>query len=141
MVVVKIGTYYGHFSRIYRSNLSIYLQNYMKNGLIFKTTNQKCFFFNTVHNLITFSIVFTNKNRGGGYFWLPQHLFFFFFFFFFSIISFLPFFYIFLYWSVWWSEWPLVGGGGGGGLKVPPLFLFVKTIEKVIRLCTVLKKR
>ena len=29
---------------------------------------------------------------------------------------------------------------GGGGLKVPPpLFLFVKTIEKVIRLCTVLK--
>ena len=30
---------------------------------------------------------------------------------------------------------------GGGGLKVPPLFLFVKTIEKVIRLCTVLKKK
>ena len=28
---------------------------------------------------------------------------------------------------------------GGGGLKVPPLFLFVKTIEKVMRLCTVLK--
>ena len=28
-----------------------------------------------------------------------------------------------------------------GGLKVPPLFLFVKTIEKVIRLCTVLKKK
>ena len=28
----------------------------------------------------------------------------------------------------------------GGGHKVPPpLFLFVKTIEKVIRLCTVLK--
>ena len=25
----------------------------------------------------------------------------------------------------------------GGGLKVPPLFLFVKTLEKVIRLCTV----
>ena len=24
------------------------------------------FFFNTVHNLITFSIVFTNKSRGGG---------------------------------------------------------------------------
>ena len=31
-----------------------YLQNYQSN-----------FFFNTVHNLITFSIVFTNKNRGG----------------------------------------------------------------------------
>ena len=30
---------------------------------------------------------------------------------------------------------------GGGGLKVSPLFLFVKTIEKVIRLCTVLKKK
>ena len=30
---------------------------------------------------------------------------------------------------------------GGGGLKVPPPFLFVKTIEKVIRLCTVLKKK
>ena len=29
---------------------------------------------------------------------------------------------------------------GGGGLKVPSPFLFVKTIEKVIRLCTVLKK-
>ena len=26
-----------------------------------------------------------------------------------------------------------------GGLKVPPLFLFGKTIEKGIRLCTVLK--
>ena len=31
---------------------------------------------------------------------------------------------------------------GGGGLTVPPpLFLFVKTIEKVIRLCTVVKKK
>ena len=30
---------------------------------------------------------------------------------------------------------------GGGGLKVPPLFLFVKTIEKEIRLGTVLKKQ
>ena len=30
---------------------------------------------------------------------------------------------------------------GGGGLNVPPIFLFVKTIEKVIRLCTVLKKK
>ena len=30
----------------------------------------------------------------------------------------------------------------GRGLNVPPpLFLFVKTIEKVIRLCTVLKKK
>ena len=29
----------------------------------------------------------------------------------------------------------------GGGLRVPPLFLFVNTIEKVIRLCTVLKKK
>ena len=27
-----------------------------------------------------------------------------------------------------------------GGSKCPPPFLFVKTIEKVIRLCTVLKK-
>ena len=56
------------FSRIYRSKLSIYLQNYVKNGLIFKTTNQKKKKkINTVHNLITFSIVFTNKNRGGGH--------------------------------------------------------------------------
>ena len=53
----------------FRSNLSIYLQNYVKNGLIFKTTNQKKI--NTVHNLITFSIVFTNKNRGGGHFEPP----------------------------------------------------------------------
>ena len=29
---------------------------------------------------------------------------------------------------------------GGGGSKGPPPFLFVKTIEKVIRLCIVLKK-
>ena len=29
---------------------------------------------------------------------------------------------------------------GGGSKCPPPLFLFVKTIEKVIRLCTVLKK-
>ena len=28
-----------------------------------------------------------------------------------------------------------------GGSKCPPPFLFVKTIEKVIRLCTVLKKK
>ena len=28
-----------------------------------------------------------------------------------------------------------------GGSKSPPPFLFVKTIEKVIRLCTVLKKK
>ena len=27
-----------------------------------------------------------------------------------------------------------------GGFKLPPPFLFVKTIEKVIRLCNVLKK-
>ena len=35
------------------SKLSIYLQKYVKNGFIFKSVNQ--FFFNTVHNLITFS--------------------------------------------------------------------------------------
>mgnify|MGYP001284833861 CR=1 FL=1 len=56
----------GHFSRFFCSKLSIYLQNYVKNGLIFKTANQIIFFFNTVHNLITFSMVFTNKNGGGG---------------------------------------------------------------------------
>ena len=60
VVVVKVGTYYGHFSRFFRAKLSIYLQNYVKNGLIFKTVNQNLFF-NTVHNLITFSIVFTKK--------------------------------------------------------------------------------
>ena len=30
------------------------------------------------------------------------------------------------------------GEGGGGGAQSAPLFLFVKTIEKVIRLCTML---
>ena len=30
---------------------------------------------------------------------------------------------------------------GGGSKCPPPLFLFVKTIEKVIRLCTVLRKK
>ena len=32
----------------------------------------------------------------------------------------------------------LVLMGRGGGEAIPPPFLFVKTIEKVIRLCTVL---
>ena len=40
VVGVKIGTHYGHFSRIYLSNLSIYLLNYVKNGLIFEPTTQ-----------------------------------------------------------------------------------------------------
>ena len=44
VVVVKIGPYYGHFSRFFRSKLSIYLQNYVRNGLIFKTANQIFFF-------------------------------------------------------------------------------------------------
>ena len=44
VVVVKIGPYYVHFSRYFRSKLSIYLQNYVKNGLIFKTANQIIFF-------------------------------------------------------------------------------------------------
>ena len=35
----------------------------------------------------------------------------------------------------------LVMMGGGGVKGAPPLFLFVKTIEKVIRLCTMLKKK
>ena len=35
---------------------------YVKNANSFKATTKK----NTVHNLITFSIVFTNKNGGGG---------------------------------------------------------------------------
>ena len=35
----------------------------------------------------------------------------------------------------------VLGVGGGWGLKVPPPFLFVNTIEKVIRLCTVLKEK
>ena len=29
----------------------------------------------------------------------------------------------------------------GGSQSAPPLFLFVKTIEKVLRLCTVLQKK
>ena len=41
LVVVQVGPYYGHISRFYRAKLSIYLQNYVKNGLIFKTANQK----------------------------------------------------------------------------------------------------
>ena len=32
-------------------------------------------------------------------------------------------------------------GGGWGAQSPPPPILFVKTIEKVIRLCTVLKKK
>ena len=45
-------------------------------------------------------------------------------------------------WGRWWGEGvtflTLVMMGGG---QSAPLFLFVKTIEKVIRLCTVLKKK
>ena len=44
------------FFTIFPSKLSIYLQNYVKNGLNFKTTNQR---------IISFSMVFTNNNRGG----------------------------------------------------------------------------
>ena len=62
----------GIFNEFFRAKLSIYLQNYVKNGLIFKTANQIIFFFNTVHNLITFSMVFTNKN-GGGHFEPPPN--------------------------------------------------------------------
>ena len=35
----------------------------------------------------------------------------------------------------------LVMIGGEGAQSAPPLFLFVKTIEKEIRLCTVLNKK
>ena len=38
---------YGQFTRIYLSKLSIYLKNYVKNGLIFKTTTQNKFFSST----------------------------------------------------------------------------------------------
>ena len=44
VVVVKIGTYYGHFSQIFLSNISIYQKKKKKNGLIFKTTTQFFFF-------------------------------------------------------------------------------------------------
>ena len=39
------------------------------------------------------------------------------------------------------GKYPLVMIGGGGLNVPPPLFLSVKTIEKVIKLCTVLKKK
>ena len=52
------------FLTIFAPNLSIYRQKYVKNGFIFKTANL-IFFFNAVHNLISFSMVFTNKNGGG----------------------------------------------------------------------------
>ena len=42
---------------------------YVKNARIYKTTNLKKIY--TVHNLITFSIVFTNKIGGGGRFNSP----------------------------------------------------------------------
>ena len=49
VVVVKIGPYYGHFSRIYLSICNGHIKppaiitklNYVKNGPIFKTTTQK----------------------------------------------------------------------------------------------------
>ena len=62
-MVVKIGTYYGHFSRIYRSKLSIYLQNYVKNGLIFKITNQ-IFFFSTQCIILLLFLLFSQIKIG-----------------------------------------------------------------------------
>ena len=41
----------------------------VKKGHIFKTSTQKKI--NTVHNIISFSMVFTNKNRGGDTFRPP----------------------------------------------------------------------
>ena len=42
-----------------------YIFLFVKPVHIFKTTTKKI---NTVHNLVTFSIIFTNKNGGGGRF-------------------------------------------------------------------------
>ena len=73
MVVLKIGPFLTFLNLImmgralcahYRS-----IDKFVKNGPIFKTTTLKKF--NTVHNLISFSMVFTNKNREGGHFEPP----------------------------------------------------------------------
>ena len=69
VVVLKIWAFFTYF--IYLSVMGRYNPpppiktklKYVKNANIFKTTTQKKT--NTVHNLITFSIVFTNKNGPG----------------------------------------------------------------------------
>ena len=56
-----MGIFHDFFARNY---LSISIITW-KIALSLKLPIKEFFFFNTVHNLITFSIVFTNKNRGG----------------------------------------------------------------------------
>ena len=43
---------------------TIYLSPKLSEKCPYLKTANKVFFFNTVHNLITFSIVFTNKSTG-----------------------------------------------------------------------------
>ena len=61
---VKIGAYYRHFSRFFRSILSIYLQNYVKNGLIFKTANP-IIFFSTQCIILLLFLLFSQIKIGG----------------------------------------------------------------------------
>ena len=69
VVVLKIWAFFTYFNLVlmwggrglYISVTDIQIDKYVKNANIFKTTTQKI---NSVDNLITFSIVFTNKNEG-----------------------------------------------------------------------------
>ena len=57
-----MGIFHDFFARNYLSISKITWKMAFSLKLLIKD-----FFFHTVHNLITFSIVFTNKNRGGGH--------------------------------------------------------------------------
>ena len=70
VVLVKLCPYYRHFSRIFRSKLSIYLQIYVKNGFLFKTSTQK-FFFSTQCIILFIFLWFSQIKIGGGHFVPP----------------------------------------------------------------------
>ena len=148
----------GAFLTIFAPNLSIYHQNYVKNGFIYKTVNQIIFF--STQCIILLLFLLFSQIKIGGALWAPppiktkvwkrpikskvKHLNW-------TRISFelTIRFLTCLHWYFWFDiNLNLTFDGpfsdlsfDGGGLKVPPLFLFVKTLEKVIRLCTVLKKK
>ena len=56
-----------HYVEIFFFWVLVSSDKFVKNGekLPYLQNYQSKFFFNTVHNLITFSIALTNKNRGG----------------------------------------------------------------------------
>ena len=60
------------FLTIFAPNLSIYHQNYVKNGFIYKTVNQ-IIFFSTQCIILLLFLLFSQIKIGGGHFEPPPH--------------------------------------------------------------------